>query len=168
MNNLFFLLQKEFKQIFRNPTILRMIIAMPIIQLILLPLAANYEVKNINISIVDHDHSAYSNRLIQKISASTYFNLSEYTDSYAKSLENIGKGKTDLVLTIPAHFERDLVKENSAKLHLAADAVNGIRGGLGSAYISQVIGDFNREVREEWILLPRKSEIPQIDISSAN
>ena len=168
MNNLYFLLQKEFKQIFRNPTILRMIIAMPILQLILLPLAADYEVKNINVSIVDQDHSTYSSRLIQKISASSYFKLSEYTNSYKKSLDLVGKGETDLVLTIPRHFEKEIVKENSAKLHLTADAVNGIRGGLGSAYLTQVIGDFNREIREEWILMPRNSEIPQIEISSAN
>jgi ABC-2 type transport system permease protein len=37
-----------------------MIIAMPIMQLLIMPLAADYEIKNINISIVDHDHSTYS------------------------------------------------------------------------------------------------------------
>ena len=70
MNKLLFLLQKEFKQIFRNPTILRMIIIMPILQLIILPLAADYEVKIIMVSVVDLDHSPYSNRLIQKMLAS--------------------------------------------------------------------------------------------------
>ena len=44
------ILEKEFRQIFRNPTILRMIIVMPIFQLILIPLAADYEIKNINIT----------------------------------------------------------------------------------------------------------------------
>ena len=60
------ILEKEFRQIFRNPTILRMIIVMPIFQLILIPLAADYEIKNINITIVDQDHSSYSRQLLHK------------------------------------------------------------------------------------------------------
>lgn len=168
MNKLLFLLQKEFKQIFRNPTILRMIIIMPILQLILLPLAADYEVKNITVSVVDLDHSTFSRRMIHKINASTYFDLIDYSSSYKKSLETVGNGKTDLILTIPTGFEKALIKENSSKLHLAADAVNGIRGGLGSTYLAQIIGDFNREIREEWLVMPRNSEIPQIEITSAS
>ena len=46
MNTLLVLLQKEFKQISRNTLILRMIIAMPIVQLLVMPLAADYEIKN--------------------------------------------------------------------------------------------------------------------------
>ena len=75
-----FLLQKEFKQIFRNKAILAMIIIMPILQLLILPLAANYEVKNINLSVVDHDHSPFSQKLISKSTASGYFKLQDYND----------------------------------------------------------------------------------------
>ena len=60
MRTLKFLLRKEFKQIFRNRALLPMIFITPIIQLLVMPLAADYEVKNINISIVDNDHSTYS------------------------------------------------------------------------------------------------------------
>ncbi len=60
MRTIRFLLQKEFRQIFRNKIILAMILVVPAIQLMILPLAADYEVKNINISIVDNDHSSYS------------------------------------------------------------------------------------------------------------
>lgn len=168
MRNLGFLLQKEFLQIFRNPVILRMIVMMPVLQLILIPLAADYEIKQISISVVDQDHSTYSRRLIQKLTASGYFQLVEYTNSYQHSLETVGSGKTDIILTIPAHFEQNLIKENEARLHLAADAINGVRAGLGTAYAGQIINDFNREVREEWMLLPRFNEIPQIEITSSN
>src|SRR3989337_2151399 len=57
MRTIRFLLQKEFRQIFRNKVILVMILVMPAIQLMILPLAADYEVKNINISIVEHDQA---------------------------------------------------------------------------------------------------------------
>ncbi|WP_428657487.1 ABC transporter permease [Runella sp.] len=168
MRNLLFLLQKEFRQIFRNQTILRMILLMPIIQLIVIPLAADYEIKQISISVVDQDNSPYSRKLVHKLTASGYFQLVEYTQSYAQATQTVGNGKTDLILTIPRYFERDLIKSSKGQLHLAADAVNGVRAGLGTAYASQMIGDFNREVREEWMLLPKFNEIPQIEITSAN
>ncbi len=72
MRTLKFLLQKEFRQIFRDPAILRLIFVMPVIQLVMLPMAADYEMKHIMLSVVDHDHSAYSRQLIHKITSSGY------------------------------------------------------------------------------------------------
>jgi ABC-2 type transport system permease protein len=168
MRNLSFILQKEFRQIFRDSTILRMMFMMPIVQLILIPFAADYEVKQLRISVIDHDRSQYSQRLIQKMTASNYFKLVEYGNSYTKATKKIGSGDSDFILTIPAHFERDLIKDNKAKLDLSADAVSGTKSGLGSGYAAQIIGEFNNEIREEWIQMPRNSEIPQIQITSAN
>ena len=79
MRTLRFLLQKEFRQIFRDPSIIRIIFVMPVIQLMILPWAADYEIKNLHISIIDHDHSAYSQQLISKITATKYFLLHQYT-----------------------------------------------------------------------------------------
>ena len=52
MKTLRYLLEKEFRQIFRDPSILRMIFMMPIIQLVILPQAANYEIKNVKIGLI--------------------------------------------------------------------------------------------------------------------
>ena len=82
MRNLSFILQKEFRQIFRNTTILRMMFIMPIIQLIVIPLAADYEIKHLSISVIDQDHSSYSRRLISKITSSDYFRLVQYDNDY--------------------------------------------------------------------------------------
>ena len=87
MRALKFLLQKEFLQIFRNRAIIIMILVMPVIQLIILPLAANYEIKNILICVVDHDRSKVSQQLISKITASGYFKLSGYSSSYKGCLQ---------------------------------------------------------------------------------
>ena len=73
-----------------------------------------------------------------------------------------------MILTIPAHFERDLIKENKNTLHLAADAVNGIKAGLGVSYAGAIINNFNKEIRSEWIQFPRMLPLPQIEITSTN
>lgn len=168
MYNLWYLLEKEFRQIFRDPVILRLIIVMPILQLILIPFAADYEVKNLNITIVDQDHSSYSRRLIQKVEASSYFRLYEVSSDYQLAIQDVDRGQTDFMLTIPPDFERRLIRESESPLFIAADAVNGVKAGLGTAYLSSIIRDFNTEVREEWMVLPRFDNQARIEIRSAH
>ena len=168
MRTLKFLLQKEFRQIFRDPSILRLIFIMPMIQLLILPLAADYEMKNINISVVDKDHSTYSRLLIEKITASGYFRLTGYSNAYDQSLEEVEKDKADLILEIPGAFEKDLVKENEAKLFIAVNAINGVKANLGGAYLRNIIQDFNRTVRLEWIQFPKFNPELNIDVVSSN
>ena len=146
MRTLYYILQKEFLLIFRDATILRMIFLMPIMQLLLIPLAADYEVKHVSIAIIDYDHSSTSRRLTQKLFASSYFRIVATPSTYAEALALFEAGETDLVLAVPADFERDLVNTGQAGLQLVADAVNGVRAGLGTQYAIAVVQQFYREV----------------------
>jgi ABC-2 type transport system permease protein len=170
MKTLFFLLEKEFRQILRNKSILRMLIIAPVIQLILLPLAADYSVKNISIAVVDNDHSTTSQRLIGKITSSGYFKLTGYTSSYTKGLAMVENDKADLTLQIPAHFERDLVRENSQKLYVAINAIEGTKANLGGAYLGNIVTDFNDEIRLDWHTAGTATgdDAPRISVASSN
>src|SRR6478735_9289421 len=105
MKVLGFILQKEFRQIFRDKTILAMMFAMPVIQLIILPLAADFEVKNINIAFVDYDRSTYSQKLLNKIASTGYFKIVGNTLSYNEALKLVEKNEADIILEIPNGFE---------------------------------------------------------------
>ena len=168
MRTLKFILRKEFRQIFRDPSILRIILIMPVIQLLILPWAADYEIKNIKLAIVDHDHSEYSRQLINKIASSGYFILTDYSSSYELSLEQIENDKADLILQIPDHFEKDLVKEDEASLFMAINAINGTKANLGGSYLRSIVQDYNKQVRTEWIQFPKFSTETQIEIASSN
>ncbi|HRG25232.1 MAG TPA: ABC transporter permease [Chitinophagaceae bacterium] len=163
-----FLLQKEFRQIFRDPSILRLIFIMPVIQLVFLPFAADYEIRNIKLALVDHDHSDYSRSLINKVTASGYFILTDYAVSYPAALAAIETDKADIILEIPASFERDLVKKNEAELSMSVNAINGVKAGVGSAYLQRIIQDFNREIRTEWIQFPRFDPETNIGVTYSN
>src|SRR5437764_9219841 len=102
MRTIKFLLQKEFRQIFRNRAILLLVIFMPVIQLLILPLAANYEVKNINLSVIDNDHSTISSKMISEITSSGYFKLVGINHSYNEAFHLIEKDDADLILELPA------------------------------------------------------------------
>jgi len=168
MNTLSFLLQKEFRQIFRNPTILRMILAIPIVQLSILPLAADFEIKNVNIVVVDHDRSTFSRDLINKITASGYFILVDYTNNPKKGQEYIESDQADIVMEIPPGFERDLVRENFKDIYLSINAINGTKASVGGTYLTQVISDFNQEIRLEWQSHAGAPENARLDVVPIN
>ena len=68
------LLKKEVTLMRHNPLIPRIIIAMPIMVMLVLPLVANLDVKNVNVAVVDNDRSQLSRRMIADIDASEYLN----------------------------------------------------------------------------------------------
>ncbi len=168
MRTLRFLLQKEFRQIFRNKALLPVLFIIPIIQLIILPFAANYEVKNIAIAIVDNDHSPYSAKLINAISASGYFKLYSYSKSYKEAYQLIESDNADIILEIPPKFERNLIREGNQQVFIAVNAINGTKAGLGGTYLTSIIGDFNNTIRLDWIPPDRFNKAPVIEVATSN
>ncbi len=163
-----FLLIKEFKQIFRNRAILAVIMVMPVMQLIILPLAANYEIKNINLAVVDNDRSDYSRDLINQVIASGYFKLRTYNDSYKQAFTQLEEDNADLILEIPHGFEEDLIKENKQQLFIGVNAINGTKAGLGAGYISDIIREYNNSLRKKMNVPTSFNAMPVIEITSSN
>ncbi len=137
-----YLLEKEFKHILRNPIIPRVIVAMPIMMMILLPFAANLEVFNINVAVVDNDHTITSSRLTDQISASNYFQLTATPQSYDQAMIGIEEGTTDIILTIPSHFGRDLELGKLNSPAISANAVDAIKASMGSQYLQSIVTQF--------------------------
>lgn len=144
-----FLIEKEFKQLLRNSFMPKLILIFPCMMMLLMPWAADLEIKNINLCVVDNDHTTYSERLIRKTSASGYFRLTGVADAYEEAMEFIEKGKADIILEIPAGFEEELVKTGTAGVMISANTVNGTKGGMGSSYLASIVNDFGHELGEE-------------------
>ena len=159
MRVLRFLLEKEFKQIFRDKGLLPVIFILPLIQLIIMPLAANFDIKNINLAVIDHDHSGYSRQLLNKIGASGYFRIVSSNNTFPEAMNQIESEKADIILEIPEKFEAYLIREGTQPVYLAANAINGTKAGLGSAYLNTIIADFSNEQA------PSK---PAIELRSSN
>lgn len=168
MSVLKYLLQKEFRQIFRDPSILRIIFVMPALQLIVIPMAADYEVKNINIAIADHDHSVYTQQLIQKVKSSGYFKLVNYSSTFQEAVTSIESDKADIVLEIPAKFEQNIVREDHETVFIAVNAVNGMKANLGAAYLQNIIQSFNNQIRTKWVQFPPIPPQTNISVSVSN
>ena len=144
-----FLIEKEFKQLFRNAFLPKLIFIFPVFMMILLPWAANLEVKNVYLNVVDNDHSATSERLVRKIAASDYFRLTGMSDSYDEAMLAVEVGTADVIMEISPDFERNLMRGEVGYVLLSANTVNGTKGSLGSSYLSAIIGEFESELHAE-------------------
>jgi ABC-2 type transport system permease protein len=113
---------------------------------------------------VDEDHSGYAQRLVQKMDASAYFRLVQVAENEDAAMACIGKGETDLILTIPGDFETEVISGDGGQLFLRADAVDGMKAGLAMAYANQIIRQFNEEIRHEWIPVLPRGELPRIQV----
>jgi ABC-2 type transport system permease protein len=147
MKTILFIIQKEFRQIFRNKAMLPIIFVLPLLQLLILSNAASFEVKNIAFSYVDNDHSAASRELISKFQASPYFKVIQGFNSKIEASSEMQKGKVDLILEIPNHFERNLIKEKKTSLAISINAIDGAAAGIENVYLSQIITAFNQNLQ---------------------
>lgn len=149
MKTILFIIQKEFRQIFRNRSMLPIIFVLPMVQLLILSNAASFEIKNIKFSYIDNDHSVASRELVSKFQASNYFNIIESFDSKKEADFQMQTGKVDVILEIPNHFERDLITENSTNLSVSINAIDGAAAGVENVYISQIVTGFNQKIQTQ-------------------
>ena len=146
-----FLIEKEFKQIARNSFIPRFILMMPLMVMLVFPWAADQEIKNVKLSVIDNDHTTTSARLVEKVVSSGYFRLSDVSASDKEAMRSIESGEADLILEIPADFEKSMVKGEAGAVSIRANAVNGTKGLLGASYLSSILNDYASDLRVEYV-----------------
>lgn len=134
-----FLLEKEFLQIFRNGFMPKMLVAFPLFVMCIMPWVLTMDVKNIKVDVVDNDHSTLSQQLVQHIVASNYFIFHKQQNTYTEAMKSIEKSETDIIITIPQHFERDKMNGLMPQVFIAANTVNGTKGMMGSSYLSNIV-----------------------------
>ena len=134
-----YLIEKEFIQIRRNTFLPKLIFMYPIMVMCIMPWVMSMEVKNIVVDIVDLDHSTTSQHLVHRIEASKYFIFNGQKVTYADAMNDIEKSKADMVLEIPRDYERDLMNGRQPQVLIAANAVNGTKGAMGTSYLTQII-----------------------------
>lgn len=149
------LLRKEVKLMRRNPIIPKIVFAMPVMVMLVLPLVANLDVKNVAVTVVDNDRSQLSRRIIADIEASEVLTVATLCFNHDEAIRSVEEGTADVVLTIPPGYARRLINGNAA-VDIEANGVNATKGMLGAQYVSQsVAGSLSQWRREnEQVLQP--------------
>lgn len=142
------LLRKEIALMRRNPIIPKIILIMPLMVMLVIPLVANLDVRNVNVAVVDNDHSQLSRRIISDMGHSDFLTVSSVSDSHKEALQDIENGMADVLLSIPANYEKNLY-EGSVLIDVEANGVNAIKGMLGARYVSQSVMETLGSWRQE-------------------
>ncbi|MEP6831932.1 MAG: ABC transporter permease [Gemmatimonas sp.] len=139
------LLQKEFLQIRRDKLILRMLLVMPILQLLILANAATFEVKTSNLWIVDQDHTPITRALVDKFTASGRFTVVGSSNILRPGDDALLDGSANAILVIPADFARTVERDRQMPLQLILNAENGSQAGVIQAYANEIVTRFAAE-----------------------
>ena len=159
-----YLIAKEFKQMMRNIVLPLIFVLLPISVINVVPRIATQEIKHINFSVVDNDHSPLSQRLIDKIAASPNFHLVGTFPSYSQASSTIDSGGADLIIEIQPDFEKQLVNDGTAQVSVATNSVNGMRGNLSTGYVTQILADYSAQLRDEAGLDAGSTRLAQLDV----
>lgn len=144
-----YLIRKEFKQMRRNILLPIIFVLLPLALTNIIPRVATQEVKGLKICIVDNDHSSLSRRLIQKIDASAYIDLSRMAQSEKEAMQSLDDASSDMFLIIPEGYEKGVYSQDNEQLYIAANATNGMKGAMGQNYLHQIIVSYVQEIAEE-------------------
>lgn len=160
MGRIRFLLVKEFKQFIRDPFMSGIAFLTTLIMMLVMPVVAVMDVKNVNMAIVDSDHSTLSQRLVKSIETSGYFVLKSYPTTYTEAFSEVQSGEVDIILQIPEGAEKTVVAGDDAELFIAANAVNSTKGLLGTSHLHAIISEFSTQMnRNDQFISPLKVTI---------
>lgn len=138
-------IRKEFIHVFYDRRTLLMLFGLPIAQIILFGFALSLELQNAKIAVVDYAHDATSQAIIQKVSASVYFDLAQNVQSESELEAVFRKGKIKAALVFPANFGSDVNDPGGSKIQIIADATDINTANTISNYLTSIINDYQME-----------------------
>ncbi|MCD6354130.1 MAG: ABC transporter permease, partial [Prolixibacteraceae bacterium] len=139
----------------------------PVLQMLILVFAATYDIKKIDMVVVDNDLSSTSRQLIAKFDGIPFFNVEKAVPDEKAGEEMLLSDDADIILVIPANTEKNLVHENKAQIQLLANAIDGNSAQLAYAYSASIINDFNQKLIAEWKAIPKFNFPTQINIAES-
>jgi ABC-2 type transport system permease protein len=166
MRTIFYLIRKEFLQIFRNKFISKAVFAIPILQMLILVPAITFELKNVKLAIIDKDMTPESRGLINKLDGSTFFKIAFSTFSEDEANNLLLRNKCNMILEINPGFGKDIGNGKQGKLLATIDAVNASSAELTWAYFNGVIRDYNTDLIKENIITNPVVPFPRIEITN--
>ena len=135
---------KEFRQIFRDPRMARVIFVAPVIQLLIFGYAVSTDIADTATFLVDHDRSRDSRELVDSLTASGYFRIVGRSDRPEDLVQALQRGDAVVGLTIPVNFSRDLRSGSGARVQILFDGTNSNTASVAQGYAERIVADFGR------------------------
>ncbi|MDD5457494.1 MAG: ABC transporter permease [Candidatus Margulisbacteria bacterium] len=149
IQRILYLVQKEFRQVFREKANLAIIFVMPFIQLVILGFAITTNVKNLDMVIVNKDLTDYNHEIIDAFSSTDIFNVLGVINSQQSALADLNSGRIKAAVIIPEDFTRQLKSGQTPQLQAVFDGVDGNSAGVAAGYVTQIVGRLQKTWLQE-------------------
>ena len=137
-NRMIAVLVKEFRHMRRDAVTLRLVIALPLMQLILFGYAINGDPKHLPTAVVAADASEFSRSFIEGLRNSRYFEIVRQLDNETVGNRLLAQGRVKFLIVVPADFSRKLMRGEKPVVLVAADATDPSATGNAIASLTQI------------------------------
>lgn len=149
METILNIIKKEFLQFKRDPKMFGIILISPIIQLVFLGYAANFDVDIVHTTIYDMDKTEESRELLNTFESSGYFIFDSYVNNYEELQSNLESGKTILSIVIPNDYARKLNKKQPVKIQAIFDGSDGNTASVAAGYANSLLINYSQKITLE-------------------
>jgi ABC-2 type transport system permease protein len=146
MQRIFYLVQKEFRQIFRDPAMIGVLFIVPFIQIVILGNAVTTDVKNVSVVFTDLDRSPMSRDFLQRFAHTSYFTPVGVEDDYNALPEWLDHGRARIAIVVPKNFQRDIIRGDRPAVQLLVDGIDGNSAGVALSYLSRISQEHQVEI----------------------
>ncbi|MBO4488166.1 MAG: ABC transporter permease [Bacteroidales bacterium] len=160
MRTILILIKKEFLQVFRNPLLMSILIVAPMVQFMIFPFCADYEIKVLDIAFIDHDGSRITQDIIHSFDASDIFVSHGIIQNKKDAEKMIQHDKIDILVEFPNQFEEDLMNGEATRIAITANAINTTKAGIGVGYTQEIIGGYMQKFQEDNMFIASEEQIP--------
>ena len=116
------MVKKEFVQMRRDPATLRLMLAVPVMQLLIFGFAIRTDVRDLPTVVFDQSRTQESRAFVQALLSTDNFVLKRQVQSYAEAMAAVDGGEARAAVVLPPDYARRLKRGSTAPVQVLVDA----------------------------------------------
>ncbi len=116
------MVKKEFVQMRRDPATLRLMLAVPVMQLLIFGFAIRTDVRHLPTVVFDQSRTQQSREFVQRLTSTDNFVVRRHVHSYADAIAAVDAGEARAAVVLPPDYARSLKRGQTAKVQVLVDA----------------------------------------------
>ncbi len=146
LNRIFGVVQKEFALYSRDTSIMRLILIMPLMQIIVFGYVLNTIPKHLPTVWIDHDKTGFTRSLLRGLHYTEYFDFVQNITTQEQAQQAMKLGKISIIITIPENWTANFLKNQQNPVAFEIDATDPITSSQASYAMEVIIKKMRSEL----------------------
>jgi len=142
MNRFLSLVRKEFNHIFRDKRTLLILFGIPVMQILIFGYVVNSDFKNIGIAVLDESGDTHTQKIMNKIFSSGYFNFTGNIYDEQGISDQFKTGRVKAVLVFEPDFGKKIDNGQPASIQVITDASDPNVANTTLGYVSGIVRSY--------------------------